>query len=295
MHNQSATSSDLGLRVFQIKAGRITAPVSVTVNVGEAGLPPAVQPDIFTEASLSASFDTAFPPQVLMTGGSVYRNDNLFSAAGTPYDPILEVELGGNPISPVTLEPASGHFSLMVPIEFFGVTAFTYRLRDKDGWSASALVEFKIAPSRPFDVWRQSNFGGGAVNPISLPEMDADGDGTPNQLEYIFGTNPGLSSPPPGLELLWNGTAWQLSFKAVSGFGAGAFLGVESSASLLPGSWKTLASLNNYHTNRSILAPGILKTEEQQGEWWQCRLTLPEAPGPYFRLRGSSQPLPITP
>ena len=53
-------------------------------------------------------------------------------------------------------------------------------------WVASAALQ---APSVTSDEWK-TYFFGSTTNPLAADNVDADGDGMPNWMEYLAGTNP---------------------------------------------------------------------------------------------------------
>ncbi|MDB6135846.1 MAG: hypothetical protein JWM59_4089 [Verrucomicrobiales bacterium] len=238
------------------------------------------------------------PPFSLITAGSVYENDGLLSADGAAPDPVLEAETAGGPFGPVTFDKDTGHFSLSVPSGFFGTASFTYRARDRDGWSNGAAVRLNIGAGGGYDSWRHRLFGAGPADAAGLPGSDGDGDGVANLLEYVFGTNPLAADPGAPLELSWTGGAWMLTITAKTGCGQDIFLGVESSPPLEAASWKTLASINDYYPELTRTAPGVIKTEEHSPAGvWKCWLLLPAnaKAGGFFRLRVSPDPPGISP
>ena len=223
LHN-TTTTSDLGLRVTSGRTGFTTHPVLVEVNVTDGGTPPRVLDDTFSAAVTTRPLDSMFFPV-----GSVYSNDGLLDSAGVPYDPILEVETGGTSAGPVTLDKDTGHFRIDTPQGFFGSTAFTYRIRDKDGWSNPATVNVTAEPVRSFDIWREAAFGGGAANPASAPEFDGDGDALANLAEFAFGTNPKAPDFAPILSLERRSGAWVAVFQAQNAFGRDCVIRLEAS------------------------------------------------------------------
>lgn len=252
LHNQVSGSSDLGLKVADITIGIPYDPVRVDVTVTDADQPPVLRDDVLAIPGTTSPLDSMF-----YVDGSAYANDDLFRPDGMPYDPILEVEVGGTPIGPVTFDRDTGHYKVEAPTGFFGTTSFTYRLKDIDGWSNTATVTLSVAPSRNFDAWRQAEFGGGSANPLSEPSVDADGDGLANFAEFALGTPPAQPTPGPLLELKRVDGVWILELQASRGFGQEAFIAVERSPSLIDGHWQQLAALNDIYVTAEFLAPGV--------------------------------------
>jgi hypothetical protein len=252
LHNQIVSSSDLGLRVADITVGIPADPVRVDVNVTDADQPPLLRDDVLAIPGTTSPLDSMF-----YVDGSAFANDGLFRPDGRPYDPLLEVEVGGTPAGPVTFDRDTGHYRVEAPSGFFGTTSFTYRLKDIDGWSNTATVTLSVAPSRNFDAWRQAEFGGGSANPLSEPSVDADGDGLANLVEFALGTPPTQPTPGPLLELKRVEGSWILEFQTSRGFGQEAFIAVERSPSLKDGHWQHLAALNDFHPAAEFLAPGV--------------------------------------
>jgi hypothetical protein len=252
IHNQVPNSSDLGFKLVEATTGFTTHPILVEVQVSDAHRPPRVVDDSRTAPATTTPLDSHFLPP-----GSVYANDGLLAADGTPFDPILEAEIGGSPVSPVTFDKDTGQFRLTAPPGFFGTTAFTYRIRDKDGWSPTATVTLMVQPSDTYDVWRQAAFGGGSSAPLSAPADNPDHDTLNNLMEFTFDTNP----LQPGSESLLtldrhNGT-WIAEFNTFRDFGEKAFVGLEYSTSLDATEWTRLAWINNAYPFLGSLAPGV--------------------------------------
>ena len=282
LHN-AATSSDLGLRVLGGDNGLTAQPVLVEVNVTDGGTPPRVRDDAFRAAVTSRPIDSLF-----FAGGSVFSNDGLLDAAGKPYDPILEVETGGAPAGAVSLDKGTGQFRIDAPQAFFGSTAFTYRIRDKDGWSHTATVNVTADPVRDFDIWRESLFGGGSANPGSAPEVDGDGDALANLAEFAFGTDPKSPDFAPILSLGRRGGAWVALFQVQNAFGRDCVIRLESSASLGSGHWTPLALLNNDYEEIEEFADGVTKSSELlPSTRLLYAIQLPPSTGParFLRLR----------
>jgi hypothetical protein len=57
----------------------------------------------------------------------------------------------------------------------------------------SAAVANAAPPATAWDQWRQENL---TAEPLNGPHDDPDQDGTPNLLEFVFGTTPQVSNPP---------------------------------------------------------------------------------------------------
>ncbi len=293
LHNVQAASSDLGLRITQITAGPIAPPVYVSIQVADSGQVPLLQADSYTVPG------TATPVDSHLIGGSAYTNDGLLSEAGVPYDPILEVEIGGSPLGPVNFQKETGHFTMAPPSGFFGAVSFTYRVRDKDGWSLPAPIAITIQPSRGFDVWRAAQFGGGASNTASLPLSDGDGDHLANLLEYTLNRSPVASESSAPLTLTETDSGWVIDFGARTGYGEDAVLLLETTSALNAAPWIPLARLNDLYYNLAWLAEGATLTDtvHELGGHRQYRVTLPGMQNPtgFFRLRAQMEEHPLDP
>lgn len=293
LHNNAATSSDLGLRVTQLTAGPIAPPVYVSIQVADSGQVPVLQTDSYTVPG------TATPVDSHLIGGSAYDNDGLLSETGIPYDPVLEVEIGGSPLGPVTFQKETGHFTMAPPSGFFGATSFTYRVRDKDGWSLPAAITITIQPNRGFDVWRAAQFGGGSSNTASLPLADGDGDHLANLLEYTLNRSPVASESSAPLTLAETESGWVIDFGARTGYGEDAVLLLETTSALNAAPWIPLARLNDLYYNLAWLAKGVILTDRvhELGGHRQYRVTLPGMQNPtgFFRLRAQMEEHPLDP
>jgi hypothetical protein len=288
VHNQSIASSDLGLRVTSVRTGFNLTPVVAEVLVTDNAAPPRIVDDTFTVTVETNPLDSRFFP-----AGSLYANDRLLSVSGTPYDPILEAETGGNPLGLLLLDKDTGHFRIVTPPGFFGTTSFTYRVRDKDGWSNHANVTLTVNPVRAFDLWRQTIFGGGFNNPASAPENDPEGDSLTNLAEFAFGTNPQSPDFAPVLTLERQNGAWLATFNTLDGFGRDTVIRLEASSSLTGGSWSQLALLNDQFPTIEEFAPGVTASEEKiSATHLRYSIDLPPMPDPasFLRLRVSQEP-----
>lgn len=286
LHN-TTTSSDLGLRVTSGRTGLTTHPVLVEVNVTDGSTVPRVLDDSIGGAVTTRPLDSLFFPN-----GSVYSNDGLFDASGVPFDPILEVETGGFPAGPVFLDQNNGHFRIASPDGFFGSTSFTYRIRDKDGWSNRATVTVTAEPVRRFDTWRESTFGGGSANLASAPGIDTDGDALANLAEFAFGTDPKAPNVAPILTVTRRGGGWVAVFEAQPGFGSDCLIRLETSPSLDAGEWRQLALLNDQYESVEEFADGVTKTTAVQPSTrllYTIQIPPSLAPNSFFRLRVSQE------
>jgi hypothetical protein len=296
VHNASATSSDLGLKILHLTPGNFSTPTWVTVDVGDAQAPPVLLDDLFVLPA-NQTF-TANSPLLdsRIFGRSVYRNEGLLGGSGLPFDPILEVAIGGSAADSVTFDKDTGHFRLETPRNYFGTTGFTYRVRDKDGWSNTATVTITVPPTRFYDTWRAEAFGADSFASAGLPETDEDGDGVANVFEYVFQRNPLVADAVDPLRPAWNGQAWTLRFSARRGFGTSNFsLKLESSQSLADDGWIWMATFNDADGEGSLhrLAPGLSFTVQDAGiEGHLYTVTLPPDLNSwrYFRLKAVQEP-----
>lgn len=251
VHNTTNTSSDLGFNLHRLTAGDVSKPSYVTITVMDSARPPILSPDSYSVTG------TDVPVSSYLIGGSLYLNDGLQSPAGTAYDPILAAETAGSPVGPVTMDPATGQFTLTPPRGFFGTTGFTYRVRDKDGWSEAVPVTINIAPSRPWDVWRASRISADWQSPLTDAGADLDGDGLPNALEFLLDREPQAAEFTPPMDFRWNGTSWETVFM-IRGFRRTEFLlQLESSSSLASPSWEEIAAIPP-STSERLTAPATL-------------------------------------
>jgi Bacterial Ig domain/Calx-beta domain len=186
LHNASASSSDLGLRLESLEVGIITDPVPVRLTVTEVPQPPTATPDVFTcpQNSTFLSSDNYGP--------GVLDNDGLYGPSGSFYDPVTELVFSDVSTGTLTKIGTDGHFKYTPPPDFAGSAGFTYQIRDKDGLSPAVMVTLNVQPSLPYDLWRQQFLpGGGSTG-------DADGDGLNNFLEYALGSPPSNPALPAG-------------------------------------------------------------------------------------------------
>ena len=143
LHNVAvpeATGSDLhfDLRSFQL-SNSSTFPATVTVHIADAMQPPVLTPDHF----VAGESETATL--------NLFANDSLFRADGTAWDEILDAEITGTPDGGqiVSFAAATGTLTFQATPGFIGDTAFAYRVRDKDGWSAPAEVMLRFTAALP--------------------------------------------------------------------------------------------------------------------------------------------------
>lgn len=180
LHNNSNTSSDLGLRLISLETGVVSDPMPVTIQFSDALVPPVGTPDAF-DCPQNAAFLSSDH-----FGAGLLGNDGLFSPSGQPYDPILEITASPVSAGTLTLIGNTGHFIYTPPADFSGTAEFTYQIRDKDGLSLPVPVSLNVKPILPFDLWKEE-----ALSAEVSGAADSDGDGLINFLEYALGTDPG--------------------------------------------------------------------------------------------------------
>ncbi|MGI8605477.1 MAG: Ig-like domain-containing protein [Verrucomicrobiales bacterium] len=143
VHNNNnptqATSGDLGLRVENAVA-RFSAETA-TIHVADGQLAPRLEGDVFVLT----------PGQLLDTsvagGTSLYANDALLAPNGTAWDPILALEITPVPAAVgefPAINPQTGHFRFQHNPNHRGLIHLSYRVRDKDGFSAPATLDFQV-------------------------------------------------------------------------------------------------------------------------------------------------------
>jgi hypothetical protein len=256
LHNQSANSSDLAFRLHSLRAGAWSAPVAVTLTVTDNFLPPSPAADVFTFPSFAPAADSRF-----IGGGGLYVNDQLLADDGSQRDPVLEVATGGSPAGPVTVDPATGHFRMTLPGGFAGRTEFTYRLRDKDGWSESVPVTVHMQPSSLFEVWQHEQFGP-QPNASAAFAADPDLDGHANLLEFFAGRSPLTPDFRPLLQAAVLPGGVELNLETLfSTDNEEAVLSIQSSAEPhLPESWIVEASFGTRSNAPLLVRPGVTST-----------------------------------
>lgn len=87
--------------------------------------------------------------------------------------------------------------------------------------SETAIVTVKSVDT--FSTWRAAKFtaADAANEAVSGPAADPDRDGRTNEQEYVFGTEPMTSGPPPALSITLAGGQPAVSFTAIAVSGAG--------------------------------------------------------------------------
>ena len=94
-------------------------------------------------------------PVVLLHGGpgaghnyldsyGLLANDGLLNTSGGAFDPILAKEILEVTNGTVTNFSGNGLFKFMPAPNFGGIAGFSYRVRDKDGWSMPATVRITV-------------------------------------------------------------------------------------------------------------------------------------------------------
>ncbi len=179
LHNATATSSDLGIRLVSLETGLISDPVPVSIHVNAGSLPLVGTPDTYL-CPQNAEFISSDE-----YGAGLLDNDGLFAPGGEFYDPVMEIIAGPVSAGTLTMVGHTGHFRYTPPEDFTGEAVFEYRLRDKDGLSGPVRVTLNVQPSLPFDLWRAEALAAG-----SPAEADPDHDGLTTFLEYTLGSDP---------------------------------------------------------------------------------------------------------
>ncbi|MDB6070937.1 MAG: endoglucanase, partial [Verrucomicrobiales bacterium] len=133
--NFRGTDSFTYSNYFSIASGVVTT--TVTINVTDSNIPPVLKPDNYTVRE-----DTLM---VSPTTGGLLNNDSLFNSSGVAFDPILEKEIIDVTNGTVSnFGNSNGTFNFMPAPNFSGIATFSYRVRDKDGWSQPALVKITV-------------------------------------------------------------------------------------------------------------------------------------------------------
>ncbi|MEZ5303479.1 MAG: Ig-like domain-containing protein [Verrucomicrobiales bacterium] len=152
------------MRVESLKTTFLGAKVDITVL--DSGVPPVIASDTISIEAGQASYDSR------IVGVPLYRNDSLANEDGEFYDPVLGIEIGerrrngslGRIMRPGTFSYRSRHF--------FGTTSFTYRIRDKDGFSEPALVSVRRSTDLTLRLYSSGPLHGGiyaAYRTTSIP------------------------------------------------------------------------------------------------------------------------------
>lgn len=101
------------------------------------------------------------------------------------------------PESSILLAGAAGHRSVTVQPLSGTSGAVTITLTVSDGaLTSTASFQVTVEPESDFHVWQRSHFGQDGPNrPEAAAAADADGDGSPNLLEYATGMDPRQPDP----------------------------------------------------------------------------------------------------
>lgn len=221
----SATSSDLGVKVFYLRVvsggGPPPASTPVTIQVTDAQQVPVLTADTYslTEDQVLNTLQSAAAP--------VLANDGLFDSGGTAYDPLLEAEVQDVTHGTVSgWNPLTGHFIFTPAPDFNGVASFRYRVRDKDGWSQPALVTVNVAGDLALGAMTRLNPPGSqlfrSVTSLTFPAtgvadaaVSLKAGQTLSLRAGISGTLSSLEVRPPGGAALPGGTAGPNSLQNV--------------------------------------------------------------------------------
>ncbi len=279
LHNASATSSDLGLRLESLEAGIITGPLPVRLTITEVAQPPTGTADSFIcpQNSTFMSSDNYGP--------GVLDNDGLYSPSGSPYDPITEVVFADVSTGTLIKIGTDGHFKYTPPPDFTGSAGFTYQIRDKDGLSPPIMVTLNVQPSLPYDLWRQQLVPGGGPS-----AGDTDGDGWNDFLEYALGSFPTQPALPagPGPGILPASVSGVPRFSVQLRKASDLAWWIECTSSPGEAAWITLVESRglNYRYTHSNAISGIRNdTAESFAIDVSPNTTLQLAPRLFYRLR----------
>ena len=249
LHNTSATSSDLGLRLVAFGTSPGSDPVPVSLTVADSRRPPVGAADRFVVPQ-----DAAFLSSD-NSGLGLFANDHLVAASGNFYDALTDLVV--SPVSAGQLEliGRSGHFRYSPPEGFAGEAVFSYQMRDKDGLSDPVLVTLEVQPSQPFDLWRQQALAGGG--PSAAPAADPDGDGWSNLLEYALMAPPSSGFAPEGIgPSLRLDSGGAMAFNVRVRQAADLAFAVEVAEGLGSAAWKTV--YEGRGLNYRYLSPGYV-------------------------------------
>jgi hypothetical protein len=281
VHNAANSSSDLGFRLISLKAvEQWSEPTPVILTVTDASLPPVLAADSST-CEQNGRLDSSF-----LTTGGLYANDALLDRDGTPFDPIFEIEATGtNAGGQVTAVPQTGEFQYTPPLGYYGPDAFSYRVRDKDGWSAFASVTIDVTPSTGYDLWRKTHLGAAAPTAETDPDRSAKNNGFNNLQSYYFMEDQFEWLPVSPTPLTVVGDAMGRTGIEFTGKNETEVqTTVEASSSLQPNGWQVLARWQG--DSLAFVAPGVV-LQSQAGI--ARRTTVLESsppPGPrYYRVR----------
>jgi hypothetical protein len=125
--------------------------------------------------------------------------------------------------------------------------------------STTATVTVNAALD-PYTAWKASRFSDEEIGDpaISGPPADPDGDGLPNETEYVFGSEPLQAEPAPFLGISVNGNEVELAFTARKAAGPGyesrvRHYTIETAADLTAGPWTPLAEAADITGNDQLV------------------------------------------
>ncbi|RYD73058.1 MAG: hypothetical protein EOP84_22140 [Verrucomicrobiaceae bacterium] len=152
----------------------------------------------------------------------------------------------------VTTNPVSGATSTTFTTPALTTTtSYWARATNGLGTASSNAATVTIGVADPFEEWRASQFNSTQLaNPqISGPTADPDGDGIPNQDEYVFGTSPLTREQSPLTFSINNGTL-SLGFTARQATGPGyssktRHYSLETRSTLTSGSWTPVTGFSD--------------------------------------------------
>ncbi|MES2469285.1 MAG: Calx-beta domain-containing protein [Verrucomicrobiota bacterium] len=149
-------------------SGNTPVTTTATIIVTDANVPPLLKPDNYTtREDTLLDVTTGFPAGLL-------ANDGLLNTSGEAFDPILAKEILEVTNGTVTNFSGNGLFKFMPAPNFGGIAGFSYRVRDKDGWSIPATVRITVTDDLALPPLQRLNPNGSQLfrsylSGVSLP------------------------------------------------------------------------------------------------------------------------------
>ena len=218
-------------------------------------------PDHHGRGDAAGVIEIAFPPGAATVPGGGSRTFYVAAETSDSGNWAIQATVPGLPFTTPTTDPAGYATSAIM-----GISGEVFHM-----WRQPPTI---------LQGWRFSHFNDPYSQGRGANELDFDGDGLPNLVEFCLGTHPRIKNPSP-IGMLLNGPVYFLSFPEQLGENSGAYFYVRSTTDMKI--WHERAYRENdqnwQSTDVILLSESSLNADQEQ-----VVISMSRKPEEYFRL-----------